>query len=273
MSGSSRVKRTPAELRDALTDQVAMLQLSVANFDGGAVVAGKQLATVLRTLLYAPTVTRKGNRTSPLLHQLGLVSHRFLDTACSIDPSQLAVLQGPGPRSSHVPYCGLVEVEVTDKGAAYFAPLDDREPGQWPSNPFPTWWTKAILRDMDGGTASRLDLVSHVASTDGGAHVDADLDRHYARWRAGVSLGWAIQRGGGPVEPLREIELHCMRQIAHEVLRTLRGAAAWAFARPYEYPHRPAREHQRAVFRQGMALTGGAQFKFEGTDMVLTTAA
>jgi hypothetical protein len=104
-----RVKRSPSELRDALSEQVALLQLSAANFDGGAVVAGKQLAATLRVLLYAPTHGRKG-RTTPLLHQLGLIGHRFLDTCLSMKPEHLSVLQNEVPKGP-LPICGLVDVQ------------------------------------------------------------------------------------------------------------------------------------------------------------------
>jgi hypothetical protein len=264
-----RVARTAADLREALSEQVTLLRLSSRNFDDGEVLAGKQLAATLRTLLFEPVI-RKGNRTSPLLHQLGLIRHRFLDTANSIDPARLSILF-KDPVTGHIPSCGLVDVQFSEHGAAFYAPLDEREPGEWPSTPYAEWWTRKVLRDVGGATASRLDLVKHVASTDGGAHVDAALDVAYANWKSGITLGWATRRGDEQPKRLPNLELHCMRQMAHEVLRTLAGAAAWAFAAPYAYPARPPEGANR--LSQGVVLAGNAEMAREGADWVLTSTA
>ena len=77
---AQRDQRTPAELREMLSGQVELLMLAAANFDDGHTVAGKQLATTLRVLLYAPVPGRNRGRTNPLLHQLRLIENRFLST-------------------------------------------------------------------------------------------------------------------------------------------------------------------------------------------------
>ena len=269
---SNRVRRTPAELREALHEQVSMLQLAVENFDGGAIVAGKQIAAVLRTLLYAPNTNRKGNRTSPLLHQLNLVRHRFLNTATSIRAGHLSVIGNQRPKGL-IPACGLVNLVFWPGGAAFYAPLDNREPARFPNAPYSDWWTSPVLRDTGGNLASRLDLVSHVASTDGGAHVDAELDKHFVGWKSGVSLGWNVSKNGMPATPIKNIELHCMRQIAHDVLRTLSGVAPWAFDKAYAYPQRPSHPEGSSWFDDGVVLVGGATFGLEGTSVVLSSDA
>lgn len=266
----TRVKRSPEEIREALTDQVSLLWQSVQNFDQGVMVVGKQLSATLRTMLYAPMVSRSGRPSVPLLHQAGLVSHRFLDTAASIRREDLAVISGDGPPTAALPVCGLVGVQFSDRGAAYYAPLDDHEPATHPSVPYPDWWTRPVLRDVNGLIASRLDLVRHVADTDGGAHVDPALDSGYDGWRRGVTLGWALEREGAPLEPLRDVELHCMRQIAHEVLRTLMGAAPWAFRARYEYPKRPVLWGGTNRFESGVAIAR-KQKVLIGPSLTLTT--
>ena len=65
----------------------------------------------------------------------------------------------------------------------------------------------------------------HLANQDGGAHVDPKLDVAYAHIARTPGLGWTVANigpGGTTTEPFTgRAELASMRQIAHEVLRTL----------------------------------------------------
>lgn len=87
--------------------------------------------------------------------------------------------------------------------------------------PFVNWWNDPVLKDNRGHTFCRRDLVRHVADTDGGAHVDPELDEAYMALSRGNSLGWFF--GNGDVVSALEgrPELACMRQIAHELLSTV----------------------------------------------------
>jgi hypothetical protein len=71
---------------------------------------------------------------------------------------------------------------------------------------------------------SRRELILHVAETDGGAHVDPALDEAYMDLSRNNSLGWML-REGDVVRPFPPPVLPCIRQIAHEVLITLRVKA------------------------------------------------
>jgi hypothetical protein len=90
---------------------------------------------------------------------------------------------------------------------------------------FVNWWNDPVLRDQHVEHFSRKQLVLHVADTDGGAHVDSSLDEAYMKLSRENSLGWLFSRGQGSSEPpLNLPHLACMRQIAHELLRTLHEA-------------------------------------------------
>jgi len=74
--------------------------------------------------------------------------------------------------------------------------------------------------DKDGSETSRRDLILAVANTDGGTHVDPVLDDKYANLSRRNSLAW---RSSGPRgdAPLEGPEKAAVRQIAHEVLKSL----------------------------------------------------
>ena len=96
--------------------------------------------------------------------------------------------------------------------------------------PFADWWNEPVLKDGKSRLLSRRELVANVADTDGGAHVDPELDEAYMELSRNNSLGWVFQ-GDDATEPLKgRPELACMRQIAHEVLLTLRRRYPKLFA-------------------------------------------
>jgi hypothetical protein len=78
-----------------------------------------------------------------------------------------------------------------------------------------------ILIDMQGNEFSRKSFVLALANEDGGAHVDPELAPGYAALVKAHSLG---RMGAGPgqeMRPLLNIALATVRQVAHELLRTL----------------------------------------------------
>lgn len=262
----TRVSRSGVELRQALKEQIELLQLACDNFDAGRLLGGRQIAVILRTLLLTPE--RKNSRTVPLLRQVSCLPTRFLSLAFSIDPRGLSVLQGPISASKETPVCGLVNLSIHKGGAAYFAPLDDVPESVRLWMPFPAWWTAKVLRDHRGNVMSRLELVQHVADTDGGAHVDGGLVPEYADVKSGVALGICVERNGNR-QYLLNLELHCMRQIAHEVLSTLRRYQEWCLPRQIAHPLMPmalpcAREEMN-ILGAFVALTGTCSFKMLGS--------
>jgi hypothetical protein len=91
--------------------------------------------------------------------------------------------------------------------------------------PFVKWWNDWVLKDKKGRLFNRRELIGHVADTDGGAHVDPELDEAYMALSRSNSLGWVFS--DSKIERAFEgrPELACMRQIAHEVLLSLRENA------------------------------------------------
>ena len=86
---------------------------------------------------------------------------------------------------------------------------------------FPDWWNAPVLKDKQGRKLSRRELVRHVTDTDGGAHVDPDLDQAYMDISRNNSLGWTFGNRDVMQALSGRPELAAMRQIAHEVLCTI----------------------------------------------------
>jgi hypothetical protein len=265
--GDRRV-RTPKQVQESLREQLEMLSHACEGFDAGRMVLGKQIATVLRTVLYAPA--HRGNRrTLPLLLQAGLAQAYFFETSVSIETGQYAVFTGPtGPPSNKVPVCALAGVRFGREKAAFFAPLDSIR-GRWTS--YPNWLNRIILRDRYLHTATRLDLIKLIADTDGGAHVDAAIPSHFADWKDGVSLGWHYIAADGTKTYLQQIELHTMRQLAHEILRTFSRAAPWAGV---TYPEVVLPDLAKdATLSPGIVVVGGTQITLDGSQLILSSDA
>ncbi len=86
---------------------------------------------------------------------------------------------------------------------------------------FLNWWNDPVLKDNRGRKFCRRELVLHVADTDGGAHVDPELEESYMAISRENSLGWFFGNGNVVFALEGRPELACMRQIAHEFLSTI----------------------------------------------------
>jgi len=218
MAKRNRVQRSKAELKQELAEQLLLLQNSCRSFDSGLEVIGKHIALSLRVLLYQHGSSRS------LLDQLGLRAGKFFDTAGPLSPDNL------------VTECNLVAMRFSNLGGeseGRYVP--SIEAGGSPLKRyalFVNWWNDPVLKDIRGRTFSRMELVTHVADTDGGAHVDPGLDEAYMALSRQNSLGWTFgndgisipidEQAGHMASPFKgRIELACMRQIAHELLSTI----------------------------------------------------
>jgi hypothetical protein len=212
MAKKNRVKRPKGELENELRDQISLMKLSCDAYDRGMKAAAKHLALNLRVLLY-----HHGN-SNALLQQLGLRSIRFLDSAGPVNPKNVATT------------CNLIVTQVGSDGAEHIAAVEAGG-GSFPGRMirFSDWWFQTVSVDNKRRTFNRKELVMHVADTDGGAHVDPDLDEAYLELSRNNALGWVFNRDGENVE-LNNPVLPCIRQIAHEVLTTLEEKAPEFFS-------------------------------------------
>lgn len=204
MGRNKRVKRPKADIINVLNEQLVLLIHACHSYDSGLQPIGKHIALSLRKLLHHQ------GQSKALLEQLDLRSKRHLDTAGDLNPNNLmtecslCAMRTGGGNDQYLPTC------LT--GGSPF-------PDRW--LPFAKWWNNNVIKDNKGHFFNRRQLVLHVADTDGGAHVDPELDEQYMDLSRNNSLGWVI-RNGDIEKPFPPPTMACIRQIAHEVLETLK---------------------------------------------------
>lgn len=216
MAREKRIKRPKADIIRELNEQITLLLHACDSFDSGLQPIGKHIALSLRVLLHHQ------GQSKALLEQLEIRNKHFLDTAGDINPNNLAtscnlcVMRMGGNSDQYLPSCKV--------GGG---PMPDR----W--LPFAKWWNHNVIRDKQRRYFNRRQIILNVADTDGGAHVDSDLDEQYMDLSRNNSLGWVIVKGD--VEsPFPPPTLACVRQIAHEVLETLKKKASNVVQFDYE---------------------------------------
>jgi hypothetical protein len=193
------VPQSQEDLNRHFQEQLGFLERSAEAFDTGYPDEAKRLALTIRLLVHDTPNSRS------LLSQLGRKDVKFLDSAIDVETTSLTS------------QAGLTDVSIGQGGVKHVAPLDTGET-RWTD--FESWWNKVVIRDLKGRELTRKDLDLTVANQDGGAHVDTMLDETYERLSRGNSLGrYAATR---KMTPVTSVELVSIRQIAHELLRTLK---------------------------------------------------
>ena len=196
------------DLMAHLTEQVHFLRASAASYDQGFKGEAKRLAVAVRVLVHDTAHSRS------LLHQIGKKAIPFVDTALPENPRNLLSHQG------------LTMMRV-GRGDAEFVPrcLAPPTPGFNPPRQkgFEDWWLGVVVVDEAKRQFTRKDLVLALSNKEGGAHVDPKLDVGYAMLARHHSMGWQYT-SGTIEEPVAQVELASVRQIAYEVLLTLDAA-------------------------------------------------
>jgi hypothetical protein len=202
------VELTREDLLGHLREQINFLERSSASYDAGFEDEAKRLAVVIRVLCH------DSSKSTSLLSSLKMKTINFYDTALAYSPSNM------------MPYIGLVMMRISAQdGGAYVSPLDGGPPtrSQTRKIPFNVWWSGVfVLKDRNNQTFNRKDLVLNLADKEGGAHIDPNLNDEYANLAKFNSLGWKVFRNDISENFKNSPVLPCVRQIAHEVLKTLK---------------------------------------------------
>jgi len=202
MAKQRRIERPKTELRQELIDHLNLLESSCAAFDNGVEAEGKRIALSIRILVH------EHRQSKAILAQLDLRDIRFYDSAGPINPTNL------------LPEHNLLRIETNGKYCRYAA--KGRGWSEMRKVRFQDWWNDSVIKDTGPRYFSRRELILHVADTDGGAHVDSSLDEDYMALSRNNSLGWTYVSGGIKIPIDGRPELACMRQIAYELLCTVR---------------------------------------------------
>lgn len=198
----SREYRTRDDLERLLSEQLQLLEEAADLFDQGNEIEVKNMVVRLRVLLHDTGISKS------LLGQIGKKNIQFYDTIIKDESNVITS------------YCGLAPILFADGKTKHVASLDDVP--QLKKVDFDNWWNAIVFRDMDGYEVSRKDLVLTMANKDGGAHVDSTIDKQYARLCRGESLGRKYSKDGKNWFNMQDAVLVSIRQITHEVLKTLK---------------------------------------------------
>ncbi len=188
------------ELESHLEEQLSFLERSCNSYDEGFDAEAKRLAITIRILVHDYKTSHS------LLGQLGEKGRKFLDSTFNLTPQNGVALHG-----------GLV---CPSSSGSYIAMLDELPPPAFKWVDFETWWNMPALVDSKQRELTRKTIILTAADQDGGAHVDPRLDQVYYELMKN-SLGWSYGTDSGD-RPIEGAHKATIRQIAHEVLKTLK---------------------------------------------------
>jgi hypothetical protein len=186
-------------LKRHLDEHIRFLRTSAELYDKGVTAEAKRLAVSVRVLVHDTQASKS------LLGQLGMKGRQFVDTASE------------RPRTVTTSYAGLVGI-LLGAGAPEYVPHIDGGGSKLVS--FEQWWTAPVIIDFKQREITRKRLILAVANQDGGAHVDPELDDIYADLSQSNSMS-RMYSSGASWQPLVGVEHASVRQVAHEMLRTL----------------------------------------------------
>ncbi len=190
-------KLSAARLQDLLSEHIDFLAASNAAFDQGYLGEAKRMAVSIRVLVHDT------GKSHSLLGQIG-DKPAMLDTSFPYDPTNLFA------------HLGLLVITGNSSRVTFRANGDDFDSEL---TPFEIWWNATVLREPNQPELSRRDLILRLANKDGGAHVDPSLNHRFERLKTGESIPI---RTGPEERAIPDAVAHSVRQISHEVLRTLR---------------------------------------------------
>lgn len=220
----NKTSQTLEEFKKHLQEQIQFLEDSALSYDNGYTSEAKRLAVVLRVLLHDTAKSKS------LLSLLGLKDRKFYDSSLRRSPNSIDTHEG------------LVVIHLGPGDAKYIPPLDDL-PWEWKRAGFDEYWNNPVFIDKNKNSFSRKDLVCAVTNKDGGAHVDPNLNDKYTALTRHNSLGWMYESGNNK-SPIKGVELAAIRQIAHEVLKTLKS----------EYPEKKLLHKEKGVIFGGISI-------------------
>lgn len=190
--------RSNAELQTALKTQIGYLIRSCRDFDNGETSEYARIATTIRVLCHN---TPSSNA---LLHQIGLDQRYFCAGSHSVEPSNM------------LSHSTLTTFLVKNSGRTYWQANLDSFPHRFV--PFDAWWDAQVVLDQTRSIGlTRKTFVQHAANKEGGAHVDPKVDLAMEQL-----IEETIRYRSDSGETPTDVNRHIVRQIAHELLKSLR---------------------------------------------------
>lgn len=251
------ISQTSQEFLIHLKEQIDFLQRSAKAYDEGYTSEAKRLATTLRILLHDTTQSKS------LLTLLGRKKMKFYNTAMEYD-------------SGLAPNMKLLLIIIrghSDNGQgdyfddAYFKPPLDNCPNTDVNRKisFLQWWNQIVIIDQKKNKFSRKDLVLAVSNKDGGAHIDPKLNDRYADLTRFNSLGWYLISNNIKKNFSTNPELASVRQICHEVLKSLNDEFPGMISNTFLYT---PMEKWESVSENGVSMLKGERKSLDSNPLV-----
>lgn len=227
----TKIPQTKEDLNKQLQDQLNLLAVLADSYDAGNSVVAKSIATAVRVLVYDTQTSHS------LLGQLGMKTRKFYDTSFPLESDVSTDMIRVGS------FCGLVGIAVGTK-QTFIPYLDDVPAQSFGYVEFDEYWNRAIFVDQHNNSFTRKEIVLAVANQDGGAHVDPKIEEKYKQLARENALGWKTSTDGKIWNDSQGSELAAVRQIGHEILRTLVP----------KYPHKKMATSGDGIVIGGMGL-------------------
>ncbi|WP_252244499.1 MULTISPECIES: SEC-C metal-binding domain-containing protein [unclassified Clostridium] len=198
------ISQSSDELKKHLIESVEFLIKSCLFYDTGDKSEAKRIALELRKLLHDTGMSKS------ILKTLKIKNTSFIDTSTGYSTTNL------------LSTFALTSIKIINNDgqtkAEYMPLLDTQNMNKKLS--FDKWWNNVIICDNSKNTFSRKNIVLSLANQDGGGHVDEGIEREYYKLTRENTIGWTINNNGKEIQ-MEDVHLATVRQIAHEIIRTL----------------------------------------------------
>lgn len=204
MAPKGKPNRPREELVRLFNGHKKALIASCAGFDAGEDWEAERLATTVFTLVF------DGPPIYSLLSQLDV-----LDSLKFVSSGRMQA-----PPGFPAPTVAMPSLLMTSSGR-FLPKLGRGPPPLYRNVSFEDWWTNELIyQEKASGQLNRKRLVFALRHQDGGGHVGDLTDNIYVHLKGGA--GWQVRHKDGSTEPVSNLVATSMRQIAWEVLETLK---------------------------------------------------
>jgi hypothetical protein len=189
------------EICELLKEQILRLNQQAIIYDSGDYSIAKDMAVKLRVIYH------NTNNSKSLIRQLQFHKKDYLDTGERFDPKNL------------ITFHGLLKISISNNNSELMPKLENSE-GRYVN--FENWWnSKKVIVDKHKKAFTRRKIILEVANTDGGAHVDPDINIDYDELSRKNSINWEVGKEGD-LHAINNPIFPTIRQIVYETIETFK---------------------------------------------------
>lgn len=222
----ANIQKTHDDFEKDLKDTIQNLVTLSKAYDDGSEEIAKLIAVAIRVLIHDT------NSSTSLLKHLNKKQILFFDTS-NYNPNNLL---------TEIPMVIMRIGRGSSKNisGSFHPALDQGPPLPVKKVHFDDWWEHSVvLRDKSGIELNRKSLVLEVSNKEGGAHVDEKVKKHIYKLLRENTTGWGLVENGTLKDFYNTPAFPTIRQIAHELLMTLKPEFPDYFDGSYPYSLEP----------------------------------